>query len=140
VGLLDLFAKPKPAPPGVIIRNRVGEQIDHVSGVWHLANADLRGRNWAHADLSGLCLDGANCEGINLFGSRLVKTSFCRTNLRGAEISFADVTGADFRQADLTDALMYQTETQLAKFDQAIFSEHSDIPGRKVLGTMRVIG
>jgi uncharacterized protein YjbI with pentapeptide repeats len=84
-------------------------------------------------------LNGANCEGINLFGARLVKTSFCRTNLRGAEISFANTTGADFRNADLADALMYQTETQLAKFDQAIFSKDSDIPGRKVLGTMQVI-
>jgi hypothetical protein len=33
---------------------------------------------------------------------------------------------------------MYQTETQLAKFDHATFSEQ-DIPGRKVLGTMQVI-
>ena len=87
------FTKPKPEPPGVIIRDVLGKQIDHVSGVWHLADADLRGRNWSHADLSGLSLDGANCEGINLFGARLVKISFCRTNLRCAEISFPDATG-----------------------------------------------
>jgi uncharacterized protein YjbI with pentapeptide repeats len=133
MGFFDLFATPKPTPPGVIIRNVLGEEIDSVEGVWNLENADLRHRQWAHADLSGMSLNSANCEGINLFGARLVKTSFCRANLRGAEISFADATGADFRKADLTDALMYQTETQLAKFDQAIFSQYSDIPGRKVL-------
>jgi hypothetical protein len=58
------FEKPKPTPPGVIIRNVLGEVIDRVEGVWHLANADLHGRQWPHADLSGLSLDGANCEGI----------------------------------------------------------------------------
>jgi uncharacterized protein YjbI with pentapeptide repeats len=138
VGVFDLFAKPKRMPV-IIIRNVLGEEIDRVEGAHELSGQDLRGRNWSHADLSGPSLDGANCEGINLFGARLVKASFCRTNLRDAESSFADATGADFRHADLTDALMYQTETQLAKFDQATFSEHSDIPGRKVLATMQVI-
>jgi uncharacterized protein YjbI with pentapeptide repeats len=137
VGLFDIFAKPKPTPV-VIIRNRLGEEIDRVEG-YDLSGQDLRGRNWSHADLSGRSLDGANCEGINLFGARLVKASFCRTNLRGAEISFADATGADFRNADLADALMYQTETQLAKFDQAIISEQSDIPGHKIVGYKQVM-
>jgi hypothetical protein len=73
------FTKPKPEPPGVIIRDVLGKQIDHVSGVWHLAGADLRGRNWSHVDLSDRSLDGANCEGMNLFGARLMKTDFfCR--------------------------------------------------------------
>jgi uncharacterized protein YjbI with pentapeptide repeats len=139
MGLLDWFTKPKPTPPGVIIRSVLGEDIDSVEGVWNLENADLRHRQWAHADLSGMSLNGANCEGINLFGARLVKTSFCRTNLRGAEIAFADATGADFKQADLTDVLMYQTETHLAKFDQALVSKHSDIPDRKFTGTMRMV-
>jgi uncharacterized protein YjbI with pentapeptide repeats len=74
-----------------------------------------------------------------LFGARLIRTSFCRANLRGAEISFADATGADFRQADLTDASMYRAETTLAHFEDSLLSESSDIPGRKVLATMRVI-
>ena len=138
MGFFDLFAKPEPSPV-VIIRNRVGEEIDRVEGVYDLSGQNLHGRNWSHADLSGLSLDGANCEGINLFGARLVKTSFCQTNLRGAEISFADATGADFRHADLIDALMYRTETTLAHFEDSLLSESSDIPGRKVLATMRVI-
>jgi hypothetical protein len=53
------FAKPKPIPPGVIIRNVLGEEIDRVDGVWHLTNADLRGRQWPHVDLSGISLVGA---------------------------------------------------------------------------------
>jgi uncharacterized protein YjbI with pentapeptide repeats len=138
MGFFDLFTPPKPLPV-VIIRNVLGEEIDRVEGAYDLSGQDLRGRNWSHADLSGLLLDGANCEGINLFGACLVKTAFCRTNLRGAEISFADATGADFRQADLTDALMYQTETILAKFDQALVSKHSDIPDRKFTGTMMMV-
>jgi uncharacterized protein YjbI with pentapeptide repeats len=133
------FTKPKPIPPGVVIRNVVGEQIDYVAGVWDLTNAELSHRQWQHANLSGLSLDGANCEGINLFGARLVKTSFSRCNLRAAEISFANAYGTNFTNADLTDALMYQTETNLAKFEQASVSEHSDIPDRKFTGPMKLI-
>lgn len=137
MGIFDLFAPRKPVPI-VIIHNVLGEEIDRVEG-YDLVGQDLRGRNWSHADLSDLSLDGANCKGINLFGARLVKTSFCRANLRGAEISFADATGADFRQAILTDVAMYRTEISLAHFGGSLLSEHSDIPGRKVLATMRVI-
>jgi hypothetical protein len=39
--------------PGVIVRNRLGEEIDRVEGVWRLTNAGLRHRHWPHADLSG---------------------------------------------------------------------------------------
>jgi uncharacterized protein YjbI with pentapeptide repeats len=137
MGFFDLFAKPKPMPV-VIIRNVLGEEIDRVAG-YDLSGQDLRGRNWSHADLSGRSLDGANCEGINLFGARLVKTSFSRTNLRSAEISFADATGAHFRQADLTDVAMYRTETALARFEDSLLTEHSDIPGRRVTGVTRVV-
>jgi hypothetical protein len=127
------FPKPKPTPPGVIIRNRLGEQIDHVEGVWHLSDADLRHRQWPHADLSGQCLDGANCEGINLFGARLARTSFSRCNLRDAEISYADVSGADFRNANLDGCLMWRSEITSACFDGSVLSASSDIPGRKTV-------
>ena len=123
--------KPKPSPPGVIIRNRLAEKIDRVEGVYELAGADLRHRQWAHADLSGLSLEGANCEGINLFGALLVKTGFSRCNLRDAEISFSDATGANFSNANLDGAKMYRSETTLAHFEGAVFSERSDIPGLK---------
>jgi len=128
------FAKPKPTPPGVIIRNRLGEVIDRVDGVWHLENADLRGRQWTHADLSGLSLDGAHCEGINLFGARLVRTTFSRCNLRGAEISYADVSGANFWQANLCGASLYRSNVRSVRFDGALMDSGSDIPGRKVVG------
>jgi uncharacterized protein YjbI with pentapeptide repeats len=127
------FAKPKPTPPGVIIRNVLGEEIDRVEGVRHLTNADLRGRQWQHADLSGMSLDGANLEGANLFGARLVNTSFSQCNLRNAELSFSDATGANFRSANLDGCLMYRSETALARFDEALLNEHSDVPGIKIV-------
>lgn len=133
MGFLSLFKAQKPKPSGVIIRNVVGEEIDRVEGVWELANADLRGRQWSHAELSGLCLDGANCESINLFGARLIHTSFCRANLRGAELSFSDATGADFRNAKLDGCLLYRSETYMACFDGAAISPTSDIPNMKVV-------
>jgi uncharacterized protein YjbI with pentapeptide repeats len=121
------------------VRGRAATEIPVQAFFALRSGQDLRGRNWGHADLSGLSLAGANCEGINLFGARLVKTSFCRTNLRCAEISFADATGADFRNADLADAVMYRTETALAHFEASLLSEHSDIPGRRVTGVTRVV-
>jgi|SRR5215472_6593721 len=88
---------------------------------------------WAHADLSAMLLDGANCEGINLFGARLVRTSFCRANLRNAELSFSDATQANFRGANLDGCMMYRGEATLAQFDDATLSETSDIPGLRVV-------
>jgi uncharacterized protein YjbI with pentapeptide repeats len=131
MGIFSFLRASEPTPPGVIIRNVLGEEIDRVEGVWDLVNADLRGRQWQHANLSGLCLDGAHCEGINLFGARLVRTSFCRANLRNAELSFSDATGANFRDANLDACLMYRSETRLAHFDHAVLSEQSDIPGMR---------
>jgi len=127
------FSTPKPTPPGVIIRNVLGEQIDVVEGVWDLTNANLRGRQWPHADLNGMSLDGADCEGINLFGARLVKTSFCRCSLRNAELSFSDATGANFRDADLDGCFMYRSQTIQAQFDRARLSFYSDIPDVRII-------
>ena len=129
------FSKPKPTPPGVIIRNRLGEEIDRVEGVWSLENAELRHRQWLHADLSGLSLDGANCEGINLFGARLVRTSLSRCNLHNAELSFSDATSANFRNANLDGCLLYRAETRYACFYGAMITPSSDIPGIKVVET-----
>ncbi len=126
----SVFSKPKPAPV-VIIRDRLGREIDRLEGVWDLSNQNLKGRQWAHAELSGLSLDHADCEGINLFGARLVKTSFSGCNLRDAEVSFSDATRANFQNAKLQGCKMYRSETSLAHFDGAVFSERSDIPGLK---------
>jgi uncharacterized protein YjbI with pentapeptide repeats len=139
VGFLsNLFGKPKTVS-SVVLRNVLGEVLVEIPGRSDLIGADLTGLNLAHVDLSGISLFGANLERANLFGARLIRTSFCNANLRGAEISFANAYGADFSSADLTDTLMYQTETKLAKFEQASVSEHSDIPGRKFTGSMKMI-
>ena len=64
----DRFGTPKPAP-AVIIYNVLHEEIDRVEGGRYLWGQDLCGRNWSHADLSGLSLYGAQCDGINLFSA-----------------------------------------------------------------------
>jgi uncharacterized protein YjbI with pentapeptide repeats len=112
----------------LIIRNRLGEEIDRVEGARDLWGKDLRGRQWAHADLSGMLLDGADLAGANLLGARLVNTSFCRANLRGAEVSFAKADGANFFRANLDGCLMYKTEIRNACFDEAKISHDSDVP------------
>jgi uncharacterized protein YjbI with pentapeptide repeats len=78
-----------------------------------------RGRQWAHADLAGLWLDGADCEGINLFGARLVHTSFVRCNLKNATLAYAHIEGASFRHADLEGADLLYANVNRARFDGA---------------------
>jgi uncharacterized protein YjbI with pentapeptide repeats len=123
------FAKPKPAPPGVTIRNVLGEVIDRVEGVWDLHGADLKGRQWQHADLSGMSLDGANCEGIELFGSRLIRTSFCRTNLKNANLAYATVDRACFQRAELDNVNLLHSNIRLVQIYGAIVDPKSTIPG-----------
>jgi uncharacterized protein YjbI with pentapeptide repeats len=127
------FAKAKPTPPGVIIRNRLGEQIDFVAGVWHLENADLRHRQWPHAELSGMSLDDGKLEGAHLLGARLVRTSFSRCSLHNSELSFSDATRANFRDANMDGCLMWRSEITSACFDGSVLSASSDIPGRKTV-------
>jgi uncharacterized protein YjbI with pentapeptide repeats len=117
----------------VIVRNRLGEEIDRVQGC-DLWTADLSKRDWRHADLSGMGLFGANCEGINLWGARLVGSDFSRANLRGAELAYSDATRACFRGANLDGTLMYRSETRGANFDGANISPASDVPGIRIVG------
>lgn len=129
--LADLFGSPKPERV-VIIKNVLGQEIDRVEGTWHLSGQDLRGRQWAHADLSGMFLDGAKLEGANLLGARLVNTSFCNANLRDAEVSFANADGANFYKAELSGCLMYRTQVRRTNFEEAIITLASDIPNWRV--------
>jgi uncharacterized protein YjbI with pentapeptide repeats len=142
MGFFDWFSPPKPAPV-VIIRNVLGEQIDIVNArdLW---NQDLRGRNWNHADLSGLSLYGAQCDGINLLGARLFRTDFQKASLRGADLAFSYAAGANFRGADLRQCSLYRAEIGLgrrhssADFTDALVNEATDIPERKVFGERRL--
>lgn len=43
----------------------LGEEIDRVEGVRDLVNADLRGRQWAHVELSEMSSWGVNLAGAN---------------------------------------------------------------------------
>ena len=67
MGFFDWFSAPKPVPC-VIIYNVLHEEIDRIEGARDLWNQDLRGRQWQHADLSGLSLFGAQCDGIIFLG------------------------------------------------------------------------
>ena len=133
MGFFSLFRAPKLTPPPIIIRNVLGEEIDRIEGLYSLMNADLHGRQWAHANLSGMNLSCANCEGINLFGARLVGTNFSRCNLRNAELAYSDATAANFRDANLDGCLMYRSEISIVLFDGAMITESSDIPGVRVV-------
>jgi uncharacterized protein YjbI with pentapeptide repeats len=145
MGLLaQIFGKPKPAPV-VIIRNRLGEEIDRVEGVRDLWGQDLRGRQWPHVDLSKQSLAGANCEGINLFGARLERTDFSHAILKNAELSFSYAAGANFRNADLRGCALYMSQIgwprdrqhAAAEFDGALLNESSDVPEHKAYREMK---
>jgi hypothetical protein len=41
--------------------------------------------------------------------------------------------------ADMDGCLMHRAETSSARFDDVLLSEKSEIPGRKVFGTTRVL-
>jgi hypothetical protein len=112
--LSNLFGSPKPTPV-VIIYNALHEEIDRVQGVWDLSGVDVRGRNWSHADLSGLSFYGAQCDGINLFGARLYRTDFQKASLRRAELAFSYAAGANFRSADLRECSLYRAEIGLGR-------------------------
>ena len=127
--LSDLFGSPRPTPV-VIIRNRLGEEIDRVEGVRDLwGGVDLRGRNWSHAELSGMWLDGSDLTGANLFGARCVGTSFARCKMINATLAYARIEGASFRQADLEGADLLYTDVKRARFDGAMIGPTSSIPG-----------
>jgi uncharacterized protein YjbI with pentapeptide repeats len=105
--------------------------LDRVEGVRDLwGGVDLRGRQWAHAELSGMWLDGSDLTGANLFGVRLKNTSFRGAILRDADLAYTVVSRARFNDADLdgTD-LLHAAGIEEASFDGAILSETSTVPG-----------
>jgi hypothetical protein len=125
--------KTKPAPPGIIIRSVLGEEIDRVEG-WNLENKILRDKNWNHVDLSGMCLDGSDLSGSNLLGANLRNASLRNCKLVDCEISYADVSGCHFDGSDLKGCLMWRTETYRARFENILMDDTSDIPARRVVG------
>jgi Pentapeptide repeats (8 copies) len=137
MGFFDWFSAPKPAPV-VIIRNILGEQIDVVNAR-ELWGQMLRNRDWRHVNLERVCLQGSDLTGTNMLGANLKNASLRNCILIGCEISYADASGCDFSGADMAGCLLYRSETRRARFDNVLLSEHSDIPGRKVFRTMRVL-
>jgi uncharacterized protein YjbI with pentapeptide repeats len=140
--LSELFSAPK-LKHVVIIYNVLHEEIDRIPAR-DLYNQDLRGKQWMHADLSGMSLFGANLDGANLFGARLHRTDFQKASLRGAELAFSYAAGASFRGSDMRGCSLYRAEIGLgrrhssADFTDALVNEASDIPEMKVFGERRL--
>lgn len=127
----------KPAPPVIIIRDRLGREIDRVEG-WNLERKELSNRDWRHIDLRGQCLDGSDLSGTNMLGADLRGASLNNCILVGCEISYADASGCDFSGSNMVGCLLYRSETQRAKFNKIVLSEESDVPKIKVFQTRRV--
>jgi uncharacterized protein YjbI with pentapeptide repeats len=125
----------KPAPPVIIVRNRLGEEIDRVGSLEH---KDLRFRDWRHVNLRGRNLDGSDLSGTNMLGADLRGASLNNCKLVGCEISYADVSGCDFTGSDMAGCLLYRSETQRAKFNNVVLSKDSDVPKIKMFQTRRV--
>lgn len=69
-----------------------------------LPQADLRGADLYHANLSGADLSLADLRDANLVGARLRRADLAWTDLRGANLAGADLGRADLHQADLRGA------------------------------------
>jgi uncharacterized protein YjbI with pentapeptide repeats len=136
VNFFSMFSEPKPAPV-VIIRDRLGREIDRVEG-WNLERKDLRNRDWRHVNLSGQNLDGSDLSATNLLGADLRGASLNNCKLVGCEISYADASGCDFTGSDMAGCLLYRSETQRTKLHNVLLSEESDIPKIKVFENVRV--
>ena len=92
-------------------------------------------------------LPGANCEGIVLIGTRLDRTDFSHACLHNADMYLSSALGARFCYADMRGASLYKAETgwpltrryPCADFTGALIDESADVPGRKIIGSTRVI-
>jgi uncharacterized protein YjbI with pentapeptide repeats len=125
----DLFGTPKPALV-IIIRNVLGEEIDRVEGARDLwGGVDLRGRQWCHADLSGMWLDGSDLTGANLFGTRCVGTSFARCKMVDVNLAYALIEACNFQKADLEGADLLHTKIERTRFDGCMIGPTTTIPG-----------
>jgi uncharacterized protein YjbI with pentapeptide repeats len=139
MGFFSVFSTPKATPtPVVIIRDRLGREIDRVQG-WNLERKDLRNQDWRHVDLSGQCLDNSDLSGTNMLGADLRGASLQNCKLLGCDISYADVSGCDFSGSNMAGCSLYRSETRGAKFHNVVLSEESDVPKIKVFQTRRVI-
>lgn len=132
---MNFFSKPKPVP-FIVIRDRLGREIDRVQG-WNLERKDLRNKNWQHVDLRNQCLDGSDLSGTNMLGADLRGASLRYCNLAGCEISYADTSRCDFTGCNMAGSLLYRSETQEAKFHNVLLDVESDIPKIKVFQPTR---
>lgn len=74
-----------------------------LSGV-NLSGVNLSGASLAWADLSWADLTGANLSGANLLGANLLGANLSGADLSGADLGNAELTGANLRNAHLSGA------------------------------------
>lgn len=137
--LANIFGSPRPQPKN-IIKNVLGETLLEVPVRDLVGSTCLRGKDLSHASLRGEWFDGADLENANLFGADLRGCSFARCNLKNANLAYALVAGARFDRANLDAVdLGNAVGVERASFRDALLSQLSNIPGRKVTGIMRVV-
>jgi uncharacterized protein YjbI with pentapeptide repeats len=127
------FAKPKPSPPGVIVRNVLGEQILEIPLRELAGSTCLRGKDLSHADLRGQSFWSADLEETILFGADVRGCDFSYCNLKNANLAYALLDGASFHRANLDGTDLLHTSIKLSRLDGAIITPESTIPGVKVV-------
>lgn len=73
---------------------------------WHVQDAnspDLRGRNWAGADLAYVDLTNADLRGADLTGAKLLGASLRNADLEEATLASAVLLGADLRGTNMVE-------------------------------------
>ena len=142
--LSDLPLSAPSQKPVVIIYNVLHEEIDRIEGARDLWNQDLRGRQWQHADLSGLSVIRGPMRWDKSSLGLGCTEQISRKLLFVAQIAFSYAAGANFRGADLRECSFYRAEIGLgrrhssADFTDALVNEATDIPEHKVFGERRL--
>ena len=111
-----------------------------MNSLYGISRANVFAESSGHTQIcpdSGL--DGADLSGANLFGARCVGTSFAHCKMSNTTLAYALVAGARFDNATLDGDLGNAIGVQRASFRNALLSQETTIPGRRVIGTMRVV-
>ncbi len=88
---------------------------------------DLSNANFMGANLVGANLQDANLAGANLTGANLTDANLSGANLASANLTGANLTGANLQSTNLTNTCLFQavlqeTDKEIAILNGAIFS------------------
>ncbi|MGH8909900.1 MAG: NACHT domain-containing protein, partial [Egibacteraceae bacterium] len=88
-------------------------------GAVNYAGQDLRGRDFARANLVGASFAGADLAGAVFHRSMLAGANFQGARLTAANLDHAELDGANLREADLTQARLLGANLRGARLDGA---------------------